>query len=455
MHLRAIAALLLLTSPAVAAEDVSRLQEAALKGSGAYEILESLTTEVGPRLVGSANDDRAVAWALAKLKALGFENVHSEPFTAQKWIRGVETAEIVSPFPQTLKVTALGTSVATSTEGIQAEAVLFSSYAALLRAPMGSLTGKIAVVTEPLVRVEDGAGYGVAGKIRRSGASEAAKRGAVAFLLRSLGSDHHRLPHTGAQAYIDGVMKIPAGALSVPDAELLDRMAKRGQPIRLRLTLTPQNLGPVISHTVVGDIRGSSKPDEIIAIGGHLDSWDLGTGAIDDGAGVAIATAAAKLIHDQGLKPQRTIRVILYGAEEPGLVGAKAYVQAHVADLARYQLVFESDFGAGRIYGLQTKFGTGAKAFADILADALQPLAIIPLKGDAEGGPDGGELAKAGVPALDLAQDGTHYFDIHHTADDTLDKVDPADLNQNVAAFATAAWLAANTQFNLRDVTTK
>src|SRR6202041_1445433 len=305
----------------------SGLGQKALNDPAAFNFVESLTTEIGQRLAGTEAHQRAVAWAETRLKAAGFENVHSEPFTFPAWIRGTESAEIVGTVPQHLAVTALGGSVATDANGVEAEISLFRTYDDLLAAAPGSLNGKIAVVTQRMVRAQDGSGYGAANAIRRAGPSEAAKRGAVAYLLRSLGTDSHRLPHTGALTYMDNVPRIPAAALAIPDAEQLERLAAFG-PVGIKLVLPPTVAHNAPSWNEVGEVRGSERPDEIVLIGGHLDSWDLGTGATDDGAGVAIVFGAARLIAGLPQHPSRTIRVVLFGAEEMNFSGA-AYAKAH------------------------------------------------------------------------------------------------------------------------------
>jgi Iap family predicted aminopeptidase len=299
-----------------------RLVDTALKDSWSYEFLEGLTTEIGQRLAGTEAERRAADWAAAKLTAAGFDNVHIESFPMTAWVRGVETARVVAPAPQNLHITALGGSVATDVSGIEAEIALFTTYAELLAAPPGSLAGKIAVVTQRQVRFLDGAGYGAANPIRRAGPSEAAKRGAVAYLHRSLGTDSHRLPHTGALNYQDGAPRIPGAALSNPDADQLERLAARG-PVKLHVTLSPTTIENASAHSVVAEIKGREKPNEIVLIGAHLDSWDLGTGAIDDGAGCAIAIEAARLIGTLREKPRRTIRVVLFANEENGLRGGR------------------------------------------------------------------------------------------------------------------------------------
>ncbi len=433
-------------------DTAARLRDAALQSNVAFSLLESLTTEIGPRSVGSAADARAVAWGVARLKALGFQNVQTTPVTYNGWARGAETAEILAPFAQKLSITALGGSVATAAEGLEAEVVLFKRYQDMLDAAPGSLTGKIAVVTQPTVRAQNGGGYGANGAIRRAGASEAARRGAVAYLMRSLGTDSHRFPHTGTMRYADDAPKIPAAALSAPDAEQLERVVARGKPVRMALLLTPKALGPVTTYNVIGDIIGSTKPDEIVVIGGHLDSWDLGTGAIDDGAGVAITTAAAKVIIDAKRKPRRTIRVILFAAEEVGIVGATQYVAGLKEGVKKFVIGAESDFGAGPVYAWESGVGTGAVAAMKRIQSVLGPLGIYQAGASSRGGPDMGPFVAAGMPVVELLQNGTDYFDYHHTADDTLDKVVPAALNQNVAAYVSFAWMAANLDVDFKAV---
>jgi Zn-dependent M28 family amino/carboxypeptidase len=428
----------------------SGLGQKALTDPAAFNFVESLTTEIGQRLAGTEAHRRAVAWAETKLKAAGFENVHAEPFTLPAWIRGAENAEIVSPVPQRLAVTTLGGSVATDANGIEAEISLFRTYDDLLAAAPGSLNGKIAVVTQRMVRTQDGSGYGAANPIRRRGPSEAAKRGAVAYLLRSLGTDNHRLPHTGALNYEDGVPRIPAAALSIPDADQLERLAALG-PVKIRLLLTPTVLENAPSWNVVGEIKGSERPDEIVLIGGHLDSWDLGTGATDDGAGVAIAFGAARLIAELPQRPGRTIRLVLFGAEEMDFSGA-AYARAHQGETAKIVLASEADFGARNVYSVQLPAGAAASEFGKTLDRIVAPLGTyLDRRPALSGGDDIRGLQKAGVPVASLRQDGSDYFDTHHTADDTLDKIDPKQLDQAVAVWSAFAYLAAASDVDFRN----
>ena len=439
--------------PEALAAAASGLGQKALNDPAAFDFVRSLTTEIGQRLAGTEAHRRAVEWAEARLKAAGFDNVHSEPFTLRAWIRGTESADIVAPVPQHLAITTLGGSVATDAEGIEAEIALFHSYDELLAAAPGSLTGKIAVVTQRMVRAQDGSGYGAANAIRRAGPSEAAKRGAVAYLLRSLGTDSHRLPHTGALNYMDNAPRIPAAALAIPDAEQLERLAALG-PVRIKLVLTPTVADNAPSWNVVGEVKGSERPDEIVLIGGHLDSWDLGTGATDDGAGVAIAFGAARLIAALPQRPRRTIRLVLFGAEEMDFSGA-AYAGAHQAETAGIVLAAEADFGARNVYAIQLPPGAAASDFGQLLQRAIAPLgANLDRRAALGGGDDIRDLQKAGVPAISLRQDGMDYFDTHHTADDTLDKIDPRQFNQAVAVWSVFTYLAAASDVDFRSLAT-
>jgi Zn-dependent M28 family amino/carboxypeptidase len=451
--LAASAAVLSLASAAQAqsiAETSALLRNKALAGSVAYPVLESLTTEIGPRPAGSAAQKRAMAWGVAKLTALGFQNVHVEPFTVTAWVRGAEAAEVTAPFPQRLVLLGLGGSVPTPKEGIEAEIVLFHTYADLLAAPVGSLTGKIAVVTQPMTRTQDGSGYGAINAVRTAGPSEAAKRGAVAYLHRSLATNENRLPHTGALHYADGAPKIPAAALSVADAELLDRMATRGLPIRIRLSLESHTVPNAPAWNVVGEAVGREKPDEVIVIGGHLDSWDPGTGAIDDGAGLSITTAAVKLINDLPHHPRRTVRMVMFGSEEMGGSG-EAYAHAHAGEVAKIVLAGESDEGGDPAWSVQLPKGSSSEPAMQAMVGVLAPLKIyVNPAASSISGADVAGLGILGVPQITVHTDASRYFDIHHSADDTLDKVDPKGLDQNAAAWAALIYAAAESDTDFR-----
>ncbi|ODS64604.1 MAG: hypothetical protein ABS41_02250 [Arenimonas sp. SCN 70-307] len=451
-----LALALLATLPAVASDGTgldagdlavaAALRDQALAGTEAFDIVESLTTEVGPRLAGTPADAEAVRWAQAKFESLGFDRVYLEPVTFPVWLRGHERADVVAPFPQPLVITALGGSI--GTEGaLEAEVVHFADLAALEAAPAGSLEGKIAFISNRMVRFKDGRGYGPAVGARSRGAVEAAKKGAVAVVIRSISTNSDRFAHTGTMRYDEGVPRIPAAALSNPDADLLVNMLRRGQPVKLRLDIAAEHPGEYTSHNVIGEIRGRDLPDEVVTIGGHLDSWDLGTGAIDDGAGVAITMAAGAAIGRLEQAPRRTIRVIAYANEEQGLYGGKAYAEARAAagEIAAHQLSAESDFGAGRVYALRAGVDPAAWPVIEKIGEVLAPLGVVTEREGGGPGPDVGPIVAKGATWAQLAQDGTDYFDYHHTANDTLDKIDPKALDQQVAAYAAMAWLAAET----------
>jgi hypothetical protein len=420
------------------ADQAAALRDAALNGDTlAWDITEGLTTEVGQRLAGTEAEARARDWAVRRLTALGFSNVHVEPFDMPVWVRGEERAAIVSPFPQNLVVTALGNSGATPADGIEAEVVGFGSVAELEAAPDAAVRGKIVFINHNMHPTQDGSGYGVFGAPRRQGPTIASRKGAAAIVVRSIGTDHHRNPHTGVQNFAEGVRPIPAGALSVPDAEQVQRILDRGQTIRMRLVMTPRQTGIHQSGNVVAEVPGSDPDAGIIVIGGHLDSWDLATGAIDDASGVAITAAAAHRVMQAG-QPRRTIRVVWFGAEEQGGFGGRHYFETHRNE--HVVLVGESDLGADRVWRTQQNFAPANADLAARIRAALTPLGIVPADGRAKAGADLGPWAQAGVAAVDLDQDATRYFDYHHSPDDTLDKVDLDQLRQNVAAWT--AWLA-------------
>lgn len=427
--------------PDAAMASAAGLREAALASRLAWEITESLTTEIGPRLAGSEADARAVEWAKAKFAELGFDRVWTEPVTFPKWVRRGESAAVLGAHAQPLALTALGGSPGGTVEG---EVVRFADLAALEAAPAGSLAGKLAFVDYRMERARDGSGYGPASRVRSRGPSAAVRAGAAGFIMRSVGTDSHRMPHTGITRFDEGLEPVPSAALSVPDADQLARLLARG-PVRLRVALDCGWDGEYTSHNVIGEITGASRPDEFVLIGAHLDSWDLGTGAVDDAAGVGITMAAAVHVAALERRPARSIRVVAFANEEQGLLGGFAYADRHAGDVARHQIVAESDFGAGRIYGFNTGAPARAKAAQARIAEALAPLGITP--SDAGGpGPDLIGISRKGATWAWLGQDGSDYFDLHHTPDDTLDKIDPEALAQNAAAYAVFAYLAADAE---------
>ncbi|HEY0598802.1 M20/M25/M40 family metallo-hydrolase [Brevundimonas sp.] len=453
-------ALSLAAAPAMAqdAATVQRaeaIRDAAMERNIALDYVTQLTTRFGPRPAGSKAEQDASAWAAAYMRAQGFQNVRIEEFPLVGWERGEESASIVGDHPQRLAVAALGHSPGTNGV-IEAEVVRFDSLEALNAAPAGSLAGKIAFVDAgQMVRMQDGAGYGPLTRIRGAGPGAAAAKGAVAFIMRSVGSDEHRMPHTGTTRYVEGRVPLPGFALSAPDADQVSRLIGMGETVRLRLSSTAHTY-QTVSQNVIGDIVGRSRPDEIIVLGSHMDSWDLGTGAIDDGAGGAITLAAAKAIAESGRRPARTVRVVLYGSEEVAQPtdtgnGGGAYLRGIGPAVEKHVIAGESDFGADRIYALGLPPGAQGSDFARAAARVLYPIGVLSSpQPELSGGADIGPLAGAGVPVFGLNQDGTRYFDLHHTADDTLDKIDPAQLNQNVAAWAALVWLIADSDVDFR-----
>ena len=436
------------TTDEIVYKQAKELSLKSLRSDLAYKIIESLTTEVGQRQAGSEAEKRARDWGVAKFKQLGFENIRVEPFEVDYWQRNLEQAEIISPFPQKLIITALGGSVATPANGLTGEIVIFPTLQALKDAPMEGLEDKIVFVDEFMTRTQDGSGYGVAVQKRSGAANEAGKRGAAAALIRSVGTDHHRFPHTGQMSYEKGLPKIPIAALSAPDADQLGRAVLLGK-VEVKLVIDVETKGKRQSGNVIGEIPGQT--DEIVIIGGHLDSWDLGTGAVDDGAGIGITVGAAKLILDMNQKPHRTIRVVMFGAEEVGLVGARAYAKQHKFEIDKHIVGAESDFGAGKIWSFETRFAKSKLAMAQEMHKVLEPLGIALGGNKASGGPDMGPLRTMGMPVVTLKQNGWDYFDLHHTPDDTFDKINPADIAQNVAAYSAFAWMAANLKGHFRE----
>lgn len=419
------------------------LRDAALQGTRAYDYVRSLTVEVGPRLAGSDGDRRGVEWGLRTMKELGFRNVRAEKVTVPHWVRGAESGEILTPYAQPVAVTALGGSVGTPEPGIEAEVIEVATLQDMDKLTPEAAKGKIVFISNRMKRAQDGSGYGDAVSARGAGPVRAAKLGAAALLIRSIGTDDSRFPHTGSTRYEEGTPRIPAAALSNPDADLLAAQIATGKPVRFRLKLGARYLPETESANVIGEIPGREKPEEIVLLACHLDSWDLGTGALDDATGCGIVMEAGRRIGELKQRPRRTIRVVLYANEEFGLSGARAYAQAHAANLPRHIIAAESDFGTGRVWRIESRVAPEARPRVEEIARLLEPLEIKLGDNEAGGGADLIPLAPARVPVMSLSQDGTTYFDYHHTANDTLDKVDAKALDQNVAAWVTFAYVAA------------
>ena len=440
---------------AVAADDWSEqdlaaavsLRDRAMAGTRAYEHVSSIVTEVGPRFAGSAGDAAAVRWALARLGTLEFSGVRTQDVLVPHWVRGTAEASILTPFPQSLVAVALGGSVGTAQEGIEAVVQRVESLDALKALSPAAVKGRIVFIDQRMERTRDASGYGGTVAIRSQGPSIAADLGALALLIRSVGTSDERIAHTGGLTYRTDAPRIPAFALSNPDADLLARQVAVGKPVRMRLHSTARELPPAWSANVIGEIPGGERADEIVLLGAHLDSWDVGPGAVDDGAGVAIVMEAARLIGRLGREPARTIRVALFANEEFGLSGAREYARQIGGEIARHVAAFEADLGQGPVWKIDSSVAPEAVPAIARIHQLLEPLGIENGGTNAaSGGSDLRPLREAGVPVLDLSLDATSYFDIHHTANDTLAKIDAKTLDQSVAAFAVAAWLAATRQ---------
>ncbi len=421
------------------------LRNQALKDTTAWDFVRDLTTEIGPRMAGGPNDLRARQWVIKRLKTMGFDKVWTEPVTYPKWVRHHEFGAIVSPFPQDLVLTALGFSAPTPDGGLTAEVVRFASVADLKAADPAAVKGKIVYIGKTMQRHKDGRDYGFGSHIRTAGPPIAAKKGAAAYLLRSAGTDlHQRIAHTGVTGFDSAEEAIPAVALSNPDADQLERILAYGKPVKVHLDIGVAWEGEYTGANVIAQINGSEHPEQVVGIGGHLDSWGPGTGAIDDGAGVAIAVGAAHLIAELPQRPKRSIRVVAFAAEEIGLWGGRAYAKQHADEVSEHVLGSEADFGAGPIWRMSASVKPEARDAIEQMAGVLAPLGVVydPDR-PGHGGPDLAPMHARGMAALSLTQDGTHYFDWHHTANDTLDKIKPEELAQNVAVYAVVAWLAA------------
>lgn len=427
-------------------QELERIKAAALEDDYAYRIVQHLTENIGPRPSGSAQADAAVEYVAAELRKLGLE-VRLEEVKVPHWVRGAETGQLVE-YPgqvagtsQKIVVTALGGSTATPAEGLEAEVVVVNNFDELRALGRDKVAGKIVLFNEVFDKKKAEAGlsfmaYGEAVRYRASGPKSAAELGAAAALVRSVGGGDYRLPHTGL-SYPAG---IPAGAVAGEDAELMAHLAGQGR-VRMRLILTPQKLEDAISHNVIADLKGSEHPEEIVVASGHLDSWDLGTGALDDAAGVAVAMEAAEVVQKLRVRPKRTIRVIAWMDEETGGAGGKAYGKDYGPEFARHVAAIESDAGASHPLGFEAKISKEAAQALRPAVDALQSIgANLLQEGTYPPGADIAGMSEAGVPALGILEDSRRYFDYHHTAADTLDKIVPEELREDAAAMAVMAY---------------
>ena len=433
--------------------ELKQLQKAALESDYAYRQVAHLANNIGPRLSGSAQAAKAVEYVAAELKALGC-NVQLEKVMVPHWVRGEETAALVQ-FPgqapnttQKIVLCALGGSVATPKDGIEAEVLVVKNFDELKSMPREKVAGKIVLFNYPFDKQMAAEGrsfqaYGEAVVYRSHGPSAAARQGAVACLIRSVGGADYRLPHTGMTDYAKDAPKIPAGAVTAEDADLIVDLLRQG-PVKMKLVLTPQTLPDVESANVIADIKGSEHPEQVVIVSGHLDSWDLGTGAIDDGAGVAVSMEAANLIQKLRLKPKRTIRVIAWMNEENGEAGSKQYAKDHEKEIQNHFAAMETDGGAGHPIGVNIKANPEVKKMFAPVANILQESGAGILDLVEHCGADIEPLEKAGVPAFSPIQDSRFYFNYHHTAADTLDKIVPKELAENSAVVAVVAYALAN-----------
>jgi carboxypeptidase Q len=413
-------------------EVIVQLQNEALNSDLAWNLLASLTSEVGPRMGGTPADLKAVEWAVDKMQSLGFDRVWTEPVSFPRWVRNSESAEVLTPTAQKLAVTAL--------EALEAAAD-------------ADVKGKVVFLSTRMPKTREGSGYGKTVVNRSRGPFVAAGKGASALLIRSVGTDSDRLPHTGMMSGSEPGKPVPSAAISNPDADNLMIMLTREVPVRVRLDLDVGFDGEATSYNVVGEFDGNEGLNRYVLLGAHLDSWDLGTGAVDDGAGVAIVLAAARLVADLPMRPRYNMRVVLYANEEQGVYGGKAYAAMHEVDLISHVIGAESDLGADRIYSFQTRVLPQAEPEIVLLARHLKSLDIERDTTElASGGADVGQMRKLGLPVIDLNQDASRYFDLHHTANDTLDKVNPDHLRQNLAAWVTLAFITANSSIDFGPV---
>uniref|UniRef100_A0A0E9X5R7 Carboxypeptidase Q n=1 Tax=Anguilla anguilla TaxID=7936 RepID=A0A0E9X5R7_ANGAN len=421
------------------AEEAQKIIDLAVYGDArnrSYEKLAKFTDTVGHRLSGSRNLEHAIEYMYNALTKDGLDNVHLEPVKIPHWVRGKESAVILRPRNHPLAILGLGSSVGTPREGIKAEVLVVKSFDEL-KQRASEAEGRIVVYNQPFVS------YGETVKYRSSGAAEAAKVGAVASLIRSVTPFSINSPHTGWQDYEEGVPRIPTACITVEDAQLMARMAERGQKIVIHLTMGAQNLPDADSFNTVAEITGSKYPEQVVLISGHLDSWDVGQGAMDDGGGVAISWEALSLLKDLGLRPKRTVRAVLWSAEEPGGVGALQYYQRHKENISNINLVMESDLGTFRPRGIQFSGKAQAQKIMGEVMKLLKPINATKLEGSAEG-TDIQMWMDGGVPGASLLNDNSKYFWFHHTHGDTITVQDPEEMSLCSAVWAVVSYVIAD-----------
>ena len=436
------------SSPGALQATSERLRAEAFRTHGAYADLAWLCDRIGNRLSGSPQLDLAITWAQERLKAAGLVNVHAEPVLVPHWVRGHESAELLLPTPHRLNILGLGGSIGTPEGGLTADVAVVGSFDELDKLG-ASVKGKIVLFDVPYK------GYGHTVVYRHDGAARAATYGAAAALVRSVGPVSLDTPHTGAMDYDPAVPKIPTAAVTIEDSTLMRRMLDRGERIQMKLKMSAKTLPDAPSANVVAEIRGTEKPEEVVLLSGHLDSWDVGQGAQDDGAGTVIVMEAARLIQGLGLKPRRTLRVVLWTNEENGLRGGKAYRDAHRAEFKQIIAALETDSGSERVKGFHlelVKASPEAKAAALVsmksLESAMKPFSVTLSLGHS--GADVSAMVGEGVPGIGVEHAGTHYFDVHHTQADTFDKVEKDDLAYNAAVLATFAFALAQSDIRFQ-----
>lgn len=434
-----------------------QLRDTALEDSYALTQLRHLTDNIGPRISGSPQAEQAVRYIAAEMKTLGAE-VQLEKTSVPHWVRGLETGELVkwpgqaAETTQKIVLTALGGSVATAPDGLKAEVVVVNSFDEFKHLPQDSVKGKIVLFNESFdkglaAQGNGGAAYGQAVLYRGAGPSVAAAARATAVLVRSVGGADYRLPHTGATFYSDGLEKIPAAAITAEDSDLLANLTKQGT-VEMHLVLTPQTLPRTESYNVIADWKGTEHPEQVVIVSGHLDSWDLGTGAIDDGAGIAVSMQAIQLMKRLGIRPKRTVRFVAWMDEEQGSDGAQTYAQEHAGDLSNHIGALESDLGAGHPTGIVFSGKPELEQWLRPVARVLQSIGAATLQPSPEAGEDIDFITQKGVPGFAPNQDSRFYFNYHHTAADTFDKVNKRELNENAAVMTVLSYALAEASEN-------
>jgi len=418
-------------------EPAARLIGEAVGSTFAWQRLALLTDSVGNRLSGSPALDRAIQWSMDEMKRDGLENVHAERVLVPKWVRGNESAEIVEPAPHTMVMLGLGDSVGTPREGIQGEVLTIHGFDEL-DAKSGQVQGRIVFYNVPFTS------YGDTVRFRASGPSRAARYGAVAMLVRSIGPEGLRTPHTGALQYASDAPKIPAAAISTEDADRIQRMSDRGSRVVVRLKMDAHFEADADSANVVGEIRGRERPDEVVVLSGHLDSWDVGAGASDDGGGCVVTWEALRLMKRVNLRPRRTVRVVLFTNEENGGRGGLAYRDSHRGELEKHVMMLESDGGVFRPLGFGFTGNDAARQAVKLIATLLSGIAADQITGGGGGADIGPSVQEAHIPSMSLEVDGGKYFMIHHTPADTVDKIDPVEMAKCAAAVAVMAYVVAD-----------